>query len=114
MGTATGFLTLHRLAKGFFAALALLAVTLALASPVCDAFDLPGDIHQEDCCASLADETPVPPAAAPSGLKPPVFAPLPAVWSPQWRAVAWSAAAIPPDRPPLTRPYHARSARLLI
>ncbi|HWQ38335.1 MAG TPA: hypothetical protein VNM24_06940 [Burkholderiales bacterium] len=114
MGTVTGFLTLQRLAKGFFAVLALLAVTVALASPICDAYELPGDIHEQGCCATLNDGNPVSPAALPSGFEPPVLGPVPIAWSPEWRGIAWPARAIPPDRPPLTRPYHARSARILI
>ncbi len=114
MSTLTGFLTLQRLAKGFFAVLAVLAVTVALASPICDAYEVPGVIHEQGCCATLNDGNLVALAALPSNFEPPVLGPVPVAWSPEWRATAWPAHAIPPDRPPLTWPYHARSARILI
>jgi hypothetical protein len=103
------------LGKALFLALALLAVSAVLARPICD-LDRPlGKAHhQDDCFASFTDATPaVPPDAAIPSAKPPVFLALTATWSPAWREAAWPAAAIPPDRPPLTRPYHARSARIL-
>jgi hypothetical protein len=106
-----------RLAKTLFLVLALLAVSAVLARPICDLDRLPGNVHQhhqEDCCASLKAGTPVvtPDAAAPS-VKLPAFLPLTAAWLAEWYAVAWPAVAVPPDRPPLSRPYHARSTRIL-
>jgi hypothetical protein len=116
MSNTIGLVMSLRLTKGVFAALALLAVSVALASPICDRYELPGNApHHEDGCASLKDGTPaVPPTAAAPSVKPPPFLPLATGWSTEWRAVNWPAAAIPPARPPITRPYHARSARILI
>ena len=116
MGTLTGFLASQRLAKNFFALLALLAVTVALASPICDAYERAGDIHEPDCCASLSlnERNPVPSAASPISFEPPVLGALPMSWSTEWRAFNWPAPEVLPDRPPLTRPYYARSARILI
>ena len=102
------------LVKMVFVLLALLAVWAVLASPICDALGAAGEVHQEDCCASVDDGSPVPPAAATFAFEPSVFAPLPLPRWREWRAVTSPAVAIPPDHPPLTRPYHARSARILI
>ena len=105
---------LRGLVKVAFVLLALLAVSAVLASPICDALGVPGEVHQDDCCASLNDGLPVPPVAATSAFEPSVSAALPLPRWREWRAVASPAVAIPPDHPPLTRPYYARSARILI
>jgi hypothetical protein len=113
MSIGLRFAPLRNLAPRAFLLLALLAVSAVLAAPICDALELPGEVHEEQCCASLNDGTPVAPTAATSTCEPPAFVAYVA-WSPDWRAVRWPAAAIPPDRPPLTRPYYTRSARILI
>lgn len=115
MSTGTRFPLSQRLVRGLFAVLALLAVSVAVASPVCDSFHASADAPQPDtCCASLEDGAlALPPTAAPSA-QPPAFVAVSAGSSVQWRALSWPDAAVPPDRPPLTRPYHARSARILI
>jgi hypothetical protein len=101
------------LVKAIVALLALLAVSAALAGPICDAFELPDDAHPESCCTSLNDRAPVPPVAASFTFEPPSSVPLPGAWPANWRAVTWPGIAIPADRPQLTRPYYARSARIL-
>jgi hypothetical protein len=113
MSNAIRFLLSLRLARGVFGLLALLAVSAALAQAFCDLQDVKA-LHHDDCCASLeAGVLAVPSTAAiPTGTPAPVLAP--AAW-PLWRPAALMLSAhIPPDRPPLTRPYHARSARILI
>lgn len=94
-------------------ALALLGVGAALARPICDlersALNVPA---HEDCCTSLADAMlPVPPSAAVAFTKLPKPAPMAPAW--QEPTPRFVVAAIPADRLPLTRLYHARSARIL-
>jgi hypothetical protein len=100
-------------ARGIVVLLALLAASAALAGPVCDAFELSGDAHPESCCESLSDGAPVPPVAAPFTVEPPTLVALPGAWPADWRAMTWPTMAIRAGRPPLTRPYYARSARIL-
>ena len=115
---------------------ALLALTLVLARPICDVYQLQGSqphsghlaaadrahgdtSHHEDpepCCASIDDGT-VTVLAASAIPEPTSLPPLPAATTSllNWRATAGSLAApMPPDRPPDSQPYYARSARILI
>lgn len=104
-------LTAARLA---FAVLAFLAVATVLAQPFCDLHEDEA-LHQEDCCASLADGTvAVPATAVVTGFKARAVLPPAAAWPAGWRTAQGPEPAIPPDRPPISRPYHARSARILI
>lgn len=114
MSNGIRFLLSLRLARRAFGVLALLAVSTALAQAFCDLQDVKA-LHHDDCCASLEAATlAVPSTAAVPAAKPPAPVLAPAAW-PGWRPAALMLSAqIPPDRPPLTRPYHARSARLLI
>ena len=136
MSSGIQFLVTRRLAKRGFVVFALLALSLVLARPICDVYLLQGSpsqsgpvapadhalgetSHHEDsepCCASVEDGTLAVPATAvtPTGKSP---APLlmAAASLPGWRTAARSpGAAIPPDRPPTSQPYYARSARILI
>jgi len=103
-----------RLASGLLLLLALLVVTVALASPICDLEQLTDQSHQEHCCASLDEAAPGSPALAATNEKPPDLpAPLP-VQSPERRFTGLLTAEISPDRPPPSRPYHTRSSRILV
>ena len=124
-----------RLARRGVAVFAFLALFMVLARPICDAY-LPhggpaqsGSIafaghasgepsRQADSrlfCASAEDGRLVQPAAALTPVKSPAPLPVATASLPGWRTAALArAAAIPPDRPPVTRRYHARSARILI
>jgi hypothetical protein len=94
--------------------LAALALSVLLVQPVCLTHETDIDDHAA-CSASIADAALVDLAAA--GL--PVAKPSPAVpfaeiLPPPWRMAARNtAAATPPDHPPSSPPYHARSARVL-
>lgn len=115
---------------------ALLALSLVLARPICDAHWLLGSrshsgpfaaadhaqdgaSHNEDagpCCASIEDGTLAVPATT---VIPAVKSPAPALVATAsltgWREAAPSlAAAIVPGRPPDPQSYYARSARILI
>jgi hypothetical protein len=83
---------------------ALLAFSAAVASSICDVEHI-----QADCSLSLDQ---APPAAAdvtvPGAKAPAVACAAP----PQWRAEVLRI-AIPVERPPLSRPYFARSTRIL-
>lgn len=103
-------------------ALALLALVIGLSQPICEAFDLHADSvaalnHSEDpgvCCTSVdkgalaaaADE--VLPYFEP--WLPPVFTRAPAL---RPRA-SLGIASLAPEPPAVFRPYHARSARILL
>ena len=117
--------------------MALLALLAVLAKPICDlsrfqaaaphdgALALAGysnegpshDDGSEPCCASVEDGSlavpaPVVPVDAKSSA-----AILPPEISGNGRPVGVRSLlgpVIPPDRPPVTRPYYARSARILI
>jgi hypothetical protein len=112
VGNAIRFLLSLRLARRACGVLALFAASTALAQAFCDLQDVKA-LHHDDCCASLEAGAAVPSTAAiPTGTPAPVLAPAA---RPGWRPTALMLSAhIPPDRPPLTRPYHARSARILI
>jgi len=118
-----------------FVVLALVALFVVLARPLCDAYhwhgvpqsgaavavvhaigEAPQQGHSELCCASVQDGTLVGPATAVTAAfkSPPAALPA-AVFLPGWRAASFSlTATLPPDRAPLLKPYYARSARILI
>lgn len=94
------------------AVLAFLAMSAALAQSLCD-LQQPQAAHHEDCCASLEGGTVAPstaavPASSSTTALPGAAAPLAVP-----RAADARLAAVFPDRPPLSRRYHARSARIL-
>jgi hypothetical protein len=118
-----------------FVVLALVALFVVLARPLCDAYhwhgapqsgpaiaavhaigEAPQHGHSELCCASMQDGTLVGSATVvTAAFKSPAAAVPAAVFLPGWRAAPFSLTApLPPDRAPLLRPYYARSARILI
>lgn len=124
------------LARGGFVVLALIALFVALARPLCDAHRLQGDVshpgpviaaveamaeaalhgHSGTCCSSMHDGSlTVPATAAAEAFKSPPGPVLAPASLPAWRVASVSLATrIPPDRPPGLKPYYARSARILI
>ena len=118
-------------AKRGFAVVALLALVVVLARPICDAYGMgassPPGVGQlaggeqpnhdgfDPCCVSIDDGTPLaseraaPPAKAPTAVL--MFAFHDGPWS---SATQRRVVAIPPDRPPPLRAYHARTARILV
>lgn len=118
------------------ALLALLALSLVVARPVCDAYAAGGGSVQPahieatapsghdhshgdepgPCCSSIDDASLLGSAAvAPAAAKPVAFLVASAVsLEPSWSVAGRLIRTEPPDRPPLFRPYHARTARLLI
>lgn len=129
MSTANQFAWFGKTARRGFAVLALVALALVLARPICDALGgglaalghLVGTEQQSNhddsdpCCASIGDGTPLAPASAV-----PTAQPLGAVLIAAFPAILWFSAIrrrialVPPDRPPLLRPYYARTARILV
>jgi len=116
--------------KRGFAVLALLALALVLARPICDAYEMgAGSLgvgqlagaeqsnHNDfdPCCTSIDDGTPLASESAASPAKAPT-AVLMFAFHDGTRSSATQVpvAAIPPDRPPLLRAYHARTARILV
>lgn len=120
--------------KDAFVFLALSALLLVLARPVCDVLEWHGaeeqpgssaiasytagehhDGHYDPCCTSIEDGSLV---ALSASAAPPVErlpTPAAAMASPVQRAAVHSLVAwLPPDTPPISRPYHVRTARLLI
>jgi hypothetical protein len=97
-----------------FAALAFFAVSAALAKSVCDPHPQ-GAVAHEACCASLADGAAVVPddtlaafSKAHTGMPAPTAALAP------WAQTQRRTVELPPERPPVSRPFFARSARILI
>ena len=135
MTSGSRFTVTHRPARGVFILLALLALLVVLARPICDlsrfqdvashdgalasySGENPShDDGSEPCCASVEDGSLAVPATAVTGDAKSSAATLPteisnAAWPAQ---VRWAAGQlIPPDHPPIWRSYHARSARILI
>ena len=108
--------------------LAFLALLLVLVRPVCAAHEpvqaASGAVHAssvdhsddpEPCCAAFDDGSPIPAVKALfAGAEPAGDAIAPTVTA-RLRLDAPSHVAVdPPQRPPRSLPYHARSARLLI
>lgn len=92
---------------------AFVAMSAALAQSLC-APQEPGALAYPDCCVSLADDA-VHAAAATLAPAPESF-PVPAATAAPCvllRPAHATIAAFPPDSPPISRPYHARSARSL-
>lgn len=125
-----------RRARHGFALLALLALSLVIARPICDAYsasggtaqpvqveasDHSGHDHSRDgepgpCCSSIDDASLLSSAVTvPAAAQPSAFVLVAAGSLQPWSAVADRRIALePPDRPPLSRSYQARTARLLI
>ena len=125
----------RRLTRRGVAVFAFLALFMVLARPICDAYLPHGGPAQSGTtaftghasnepsrhadsrlrCASVEDGRLVEPAAALTPVKSPAPLPVAKASLPGSRTAALArAAAIPPDRPPVTHRYHARSARILI
>jgi hypothetical protein len=119
-------------AKRGFIALALVALSLLLARPVCDAIGgiespvgplqvataaQPGDLHDDSgpCCISVDNGAL---GAAAGGVSLAGKTPASASGSPFQLVAAFSpglrSATIPPGRPPIFAAYYARTARILI
>ena len=120
--------------KDAFVFLALSALLLVLARPVCDVLEWHGaqdagpsglasyvadesghhEGHTDPCCDSIEDgNLAVSASAAPPVERPAI--PAAAIVAPARPvAVLTHVAWLPPDTPPISRPYHVRSARLLI
>lgn len=115
--------------------LALLALFVVLARPICDISHVQGPASHghapavadnfgdgaanhgepEPCCETVDDASLVGATAAFAlDAKLASVAPLAQNGSARHLGRRSPRAPIPPDRPPLSRPYHARSARLLI
>jgi len=117
-----------------FVVLALVALFVVLARPLCDAYhwhgapqsgpaiaavhaigEAPQHGHSELCCASMQDGTLVVPATAvTAAFESPAAAVPAAVFLPGRRASFSLTAPLPLDRAPPLRRYYARSARILI
>ena len=127
------FLVTRKQARWGVFVLALLALSTALARPICEVYqhqDNPsksglvaaghsaGEIshheHPEPCCASVeAQSLAAPASAVASAIKSPVTVPL-ASASLLWRTATFSLPApLPPNGPPVFPSYYARSARIL-
>jgi hypothetical protein len=128
-------LTDRKAGRRAFVALTLLALSLVLARPICDAYEQPSAASQSaplaavehdagesahhsnesgPCCASVdeavlaASAILVPTSAKSLGL-------IPMALSARWPLVLSRRAAVdPPQPPPRSLPYHARSARILV
>lgn len=119
--------------KDAFVFLALSALLLVLARPVCDVLEWHGEEsgpsvlasyvadksgdhegHTDLCCDSIEDgNLAVSASAAPPVERPAI--PAAAIVAPAAPvAVHTYVAWLPPDTPPISRPYHVRTARLLI
>jgi hypothetical protein len=125
----------RKLARGGFVVLALVALFVALARPLCGAHRLQGDApgsgpviaaagvigeaaphgRSGTCCSSMHDGSLVVSVPVAEAFKSPAAAVLTAASPPAWRVASASLVApIPPHRPPGLKPYYARSARILI
>lgn len=122
-------------ARGAFVALALLALFVVLARPICDVShahgaawhdptlgvandfgaQVPGHDDSDSCCSSV-DEASLADGAIgfASHIKSPSAVSLAQHSSTSHLSRPSFRASVPPDRPPVTRPYYARSARILI
>jgi len=118
-----------------FAVLAFLALSILLARPVCNAMEpanaAPGFAHAgaafQDldtghsdhesglCCVSVDEASPIPPAGVAAASGKGSAGPLPAAKASLRRAIAapWHVAGHRSLPPPLSLPYHARTARIL-
>jgi hypothetical protein len=112
MGNAFRFIS-ARLARALLLLVGLLAVTAAVASAICDLEQATVEVDQEHCCASLDAAGPVAPALASASESLPTFSIVPVIRLPEWRETDRVADDVPPDRPSLSLPYHARSRRIL-
>jgi len=130
MSVANHFAWFGKTAMRGFAVLAILALALVLTRPICDAYGMgvgqagighlaSGEQSNHDgwdpCCASIDDGTPLASASAVSAAKAPIAFMISAFHDgTRSSATQRRVAAVPPDRPPLPRPYHARTARILV
>lgn len=129
MSTANQFAWFRKTARRGFAVLALVALVLVLARPICDAFGgglaalghLAGTEQQSNhddsdpCCASIGDGAPLAPASAIAIAQLPGAILIAAFLAGSWiSAMRRRIALVPPDRPPLPRRYYARTARILV
>jgi len=130
MSVANHFAWFGKTAMRGFAVLALLALALVLTRPICDAYGMgvgqagighlvSGEQSNHDgwdpCCASIDDGTPLASASASPAANAPTAVLLFAFHEETWSsAMQRHIPAVPPDRPPLPRPYHARTARILV
>ena len=119
-----------------FAVLAFLALSLVLVRPVCDAAEpahaAPGSAHAGSAfqdlgsghsghhesghwCVSIDEASPIPPAGMVTPPGKGSAEPLPAAKASLRRAIAapWHVAGHRSLPPPLSLPYHARTARIL-
>ena len=109
---------------------ALVAVFVVLAGPVCDVHRLQGSLPQAavtlaaghvavgaeagSCCAELGAVPLIAATTWTEALDESSTA-VPPAWAPPWRSQALALSTpLPPDRPPIVKPYYARSARMLI
>lgn len=102
------------LAKKVFAILGLLAVSAALAQPLCSPDrNQPETSHHEDCYVSLTSSALAGPATevAP-GFKPQAALPPPGAAVAGRRSVQARIVRAPPDVAPVSLSYHVRSARI--
>jgi len=104
----------RRLTTGLLFLVALLVVTAALASQICDLDKFTDHGQLEHCCASLDEAAPGSPIAGATNEKLPDLPALLPVRSPERRVTGHPTAEIPPDRPPPSRSYHTRSSRILV
>ena len=122
-------------ARGAFVALAFLALFVVLARPVCDVShahgatwhdqtlgvlnylgaEAPSHDDSDPCCSSVDEASLVGEvmAFAPD-IKSPSVVPFAHYSSESHVSRTSLRTPVPPDRPPVTRPYYARSARILI
>ena len=136
MSSQTGFLAARKPARTVFVLLAVIALFALLARPICDlsrfqdaashdgvhplagysAEDPSQHDGSEPCCASVEDGSLAVPATAGTVDAKSWPGMLPAISGSAWAAKRRSVLGptIPPDRPPISRLYHARSARILI
>jgi hypothetical protein len=105
---------MSRTLRLILAALAFFAVSAALAKPLCDPHPQEAVPH-EACCASLADGAAVVPDDAFVPLsKAHAGIPAPKAVLAPWASAQRRTVELPPERPPVSRPFFARSARILI
>jgi hypothetical protein len=129
MGAESRFALKRLSASRAFFLLALLAVAVLLARPICDAYrSHPGTAEpavavadhtvggeSELCCEGLDEVAVISASTGSADFEDDSTAAAPFDAVPPWRPVYLAfSPPLPPDRPPISRPYYARSARILI